>query len=111
MAHDEVTALGTVAADAPGEHHAGGELAALERALAGRYLVERELGRGGMGVVVLARDHHLERPVAIKVLPPSLAAQPELRERFVRESRTVAALSHPKHRPHPRGRGARGPRL
>ncbi len=71
------------------------ERAALEAALAGRYAIERELGRGGMGVVYLARDLALERPVAIKLLPPALAAQPELRDRFLRETRTAAGLSHP----------------
>jgi serine/threonine-protein kinase len=67
----------------------------LQEALAGRYTVERELGRGGMGVVYLARDLTLERQVAIKLLPAELAAQPELRARFLRETRTAAGLSHP----------------
>jgi serine/threonine-protein kinase len=71
------------------------ELGMLQEALAGRYVVERELGRGGMGVVFLARDLTLERDVALKLLPTGLAAQPELRERFLREARTAAALSHP----------------
>jgi serine/threonine-protein kinase len=68
------------------------EFIALQRALAGRYSLERELGRGGMGIVFLARDVALDRPVAIKLLPP---AQPALRERFLREARTAAKLSHP----------------
>ncbi|HEX5437114.1 MAG TPA: serine/threonine-protein kinase [Gemmatimonadaceae bacterium] len=72
-----------------------GELVGLQEALAGRYVVERELGRGGMGIVYLACDLALERPVAIKLLPPALAAQPELRARFLREIRTAASLSHP----------------
>ncbi len=67
----------------------------LERAIAGRYALERELGRGGMGAVYLARDLRLDRPVAIKVLPPELAVRPELRERFLRETRTAASFSHP----------------
>lgn len=67
----------------------------LESAIAGRYLLERELGRGGMGAVFLARDLKLDRPVAIKVLPPELAVRPELRERFLRETRTAASFSHP----------------
>jgi len=66
-----------------------------QAALAGRYSLERELGRGGMGVVYLAREVRLDRPVAIKLLPPRLAAEPSLRERFVREARTAAKLSHP----------------
>src|SRR6185312_16231662 len=61
----------------------------------GTYSLERELGRGGMGVVYLARDARLDRRVAIKLLPPELAAQPGIRERFLREARTAARLSHP----------------
>ena len=68
---------------------------ALQRAVAGRYAVEREIGRGGMGIVFLAHDVALERAVAIKLLPPAFAAQPVLRERFLREARTAAGLSHP----------------
>jgi predicted Ser/Thr protein kinase len=63
--------------------------------LDGHYTIERELGRGGMGVVYLARELRLERPVAIKVLPPHLAGLPGVRERFLREARTAAQLSHP----------------
>ncbi len=66
-----------------------------QSALAGRYSLERELGRGGMGVVYLAREVRLDRPVAIKLLPPSKTADPKLRERFLREARTAAKLSHP----------------
>jgi eukaryotic-like serine/threonine-protein kinase len=65
-----------------------------QAALAGRYALERELGRGGMGIVYLARDLRLERVVAIKLLPPDRGAAP-LRERFLREARTAARLSHP----------------
>ncbi len=49
---------------------------ALQTALAGEYSLDCELGRGGMGVVYLAREVQLSRPVAIKVLPPELTAQP-----------------------------------
>src|SRR4051812_19309667 len=73
----------------------GPEFVALQRAVAGRYSLERELGRGGMGIVFLARDVALDRLVAIKLLPPDLAAKPELRERFLSEARTAARLSHP----------------
>jgi serine/threonine-protein kinase len=72
-----------------------GELLALQDALAGEYVIERELGRGGMGIVYLARDVELERLVAIKVLPPEYAVRVELRERFLREARTAGKLSHP----------------
>ncbi len=63
-------------------------------ALAGQYDIEREIGRGGMGVVYLARDVRLDRHVAIKTLPPHLATDPIVRERFLREARTAGALSH-----------------
>src|SRR5262245_64534270 len=66
-----------------------------QSAVAGRYSIERELGRGGMGVVYLAREVRLDRPVALKLLPPVLAAQPGPRERFLREARLAAKLSHP----------------
>jgi serine/threonine-protein kinase len=71
------------------------EFIALQEALAGRYSLERELGRGGMGVVYLAQDVRLDRQVALKLLPPTFAAQAALRERFMREARTAAGLSHP----------------
>lgn len=72
------------------------EFIEFQRAVAGRYSLERELGRGGMGIVYLARELRLARPVAIKVLPRVLAAaKPELRERFVREAQMAAQLSHP----------------
>ncbi len=66
-----------------------------QEAIVGKYSLERELGRGGMGVVYLAREVRLDRPVAIKLLPPELAAHESLRERFLREARTAARLSHP----------------
>ena len=61
----------------------------------GRYLLERELGRGGMATVHLARDAELDRPVAVKVLAGHLSGDEDLRERFVREARMAAGLSHP----------------
>src|SRR5216110_1049532 len=71
------------------------EFLALQDLLAGRYSIERELGRGGMGIVLLARDVALDRPVAIKLLPPHLATHPDERDRFLQEARTAAGLSHP----------------
>jgi eukaryotic-like serine/threonine-protein kinase len=75
--------------------HPSDDFLALQTALAGEYSLERELGRGGMGVVYLARDVQLDRDVAIKVLPSHLARTAESRERFLREARTAARLSHP----------------
>ena len=75
--------------------HPSSEFLDLQAALAGEYSLQRELGRGGMGVVYLARDVQLDRDVAIKVLPAHLARDPEARERFVREARLAAGLSHP----------------
>ena len=66
-----------------------------QTALAGRYALERELGRGGMGIVYLARDLRLERVVAVKLLPPDRARDAAARERFLREARMAAQLSHP----------------
>jgi serine/threonine protein kinase len=64
-------------------------------AISARYAVKRMIGRGGMGIVFLARDRRLERLVAIKTLPPQLSSDPALRERFLRETRTAGAMSHP----------------
>jgi serine/threonine-protein kinase len=75
--------------------HPSREFLELQTALAGEYSLERELGRGGMGIVYLARDVQLDRDVAIKVLPAHLAQTAESRERFLREARTAAGLSHP----------------
>jgi len=61
----------------------------------GPYVIEHPLGAGGMGEVYRAKDSRLDRTVAIKVLPASVAADPELRQRFEREARAVAALNHP----------------
>jgi len=74
---------------------ASAEFLDLQAALAGEYSLQRELGRGGMGVVYLARDVQLDRDVAIKVLPTHLAHTPSARERFLREARMAAGLSHP----------------
>src|SRR5437762_381554 len=62
---------------------------------AGEYEIERELARGGMGVVYLATETQLRRRVAIKVLPPALTFGEGAIERFRREARTAASLDHP----------------
>src|ERR671938_1985739 len=64
-------------------------------AVGDQYLIEGELGRGGMSVVYRALDVRLHRRVAIKVLPPELAFNAEVRERFLREAQTAAQLNHP----------------
>lgn len=71
------------------------EAQSLAAALRGQYQIDREVGRGGMGIVFLARDLKLDRAVAIKTLPAHLGGDSVLRERFLREARTAAALSHP----------------
>jgi len=60
-----------------------------------QYLIEEEVGRGGMAVVYAAEDVRLQRRVALKVLPPDLAFRSDVRERFVREAQTAARLNHP----------------
>src|SRR5437762_12564076 len=80
----------------------------LQEALAGHHTLERELGPGGMAVVYLARDVRLDRPVAIKLLPPDLAAHDQLRDRFMRAARTAARLSPPPIVPIPAADALRG---
>ncbi|HEX8149532.1 MAG TPA: protein kinase [Pyrinomonadaceae bacterium] len=64
--------------------------------IAGRFRVECEIGRGGMGTVYRASHLGLERPVAIKILKQEFAAHPEIADRFMREARTMARLKHPR---------------
>ena len=61
----------------------------------GAYEIVALVGAGGMGEVYRARDTRLDRTVAIKVLAASLAADPQLRERFEREARAISSLNHP----------------
>jgi serine/threonine protein kinase len=61
----------------------------------GPYEIQSLIGAGGMGEVYRARDTRLDRTVAIKVLPSDLASDPERRQRFEREARTISSLTHP----------------
>jgi serine/threonine protein kinase len=72
---------------APGGFGVGSRLAS--------YRLDEIIGRGGMAVVYRAYDTRLERQVAVKVLAPELAQNDAFRQRFIRESRTAAAVDHP----------------
>ena len=61
----------------------------------GRFRLEEQIGAGGMAVVFRARDERLGRTVALKILAPGMARDDEFRERFIRESRSAAAVDHP----------------
>jgi serine/threonine-protein kinase len=60
----------------------------------GRYVIKKELGRGGMATVFVAQDPLFEREVAVKVLPKALLHDPNLRKRFDREAKMIALLEH-----------------
>jgi serine/threonine-protein kinase len=82
----------------PAQAIASGEVTELDvvtEAIGGEYEILEELGRGGMAIVYRARERQLDREVAIKVLPFSLAFDAEFVERFQREARTAAQLEHP----------------
>src|SRR5262252_2575390 len=72
---------------APGRHAAGSRIAG--------YLLEEQIGQGGMAVVFRAHDERLDRTVALKILSPTLAADDAFRQRFIRESRAAAAVDDP----------------
>jgi len=67
----------------------------VEDALGGRYTLESELGRGGMGVVYLAKDTQLDRKVALKFIGSLIDNSDEFRQRFIREAKAAAKISHP----------------
>jgi serine/threonine protein kinase len=80
--------------DAPPMDALPSEVRGLAKALADRYVIEREIGHGGMATVYLARDLRHDRKVALKVLDPELAAVLGV-ERFLSEIRVTANLQHP----------------
>lgn len=92
---------GRMAAASSGTASAGGApvpgagIKSVEGSLGDRYRLERELGRGGMGVVYLARDTQLNRPVALKFLGSLVDGSEEYRQRFVREAQAAAKITHP----------------
>ncbi|MHC4990212.1 MAG: serine/threonine-protein kinase, partial [Planctomycetota bacterium] len=81
--------------DADAGRYHGTSMSEAEPLHIGGYEILREIGRGGMGVVYVARDPKLDREVAIKVLPDELANDPDRLARFEREARTLASLNHP----------------
>jgi len=91
--------IGAQASSTPGAPQAGDpeatQIATVENLLGGRYDLDRELGRGGMGAVYLARDTQLDRPVALKFLGSLVDSSEEYRERFIREAKAAAKVSHP----------------
>lgn len=80
---------------APGSAQATAVMSMVENQLGQRYKLERELGRGGMGVVYLAQDTQLERPVALKFLGSLVDGNEEYKKRFLREAKAAAKVSHP----------------
>ncbi|MYI74361.1 MAG: serine/threonine protein kinase [Acidobacteria bacterium] len=94
-AHAEASALEQPAAAADSGLAAGDDDAVVIGRLLGPYQITGLLGRGGMGVVYLGRDTRLDRPVAIKALPPAFLHDERFRARLRREAMAAAALSHP----------------
>src|SRR5512134_2835323 len=84
----------TSAGNLPSPHIADAGSSLIGRQI-GTYVIQRELGRGGMGVVYLAHDMRLGRTVAIKALSPAYSHSPDVRQRLLNEAKMAAALSHP----------------
>jgi hypothetical protein len=91
----EIPGPGHEPSTAAGRAHARSHGPVAGSKLNGRYRIEGKIGSGGMSTVYLAFDETLERPVAIKVLDSDISRDPNALERFRREARTVAQISHP----------------
>ena len=76
-------------------HGTGSVMESVENLLGGRYRLDREVGRGGMGTVFLAHDTQLDRPVALKFLGALVDSSDEYRQRFIREAKAAAKVNHP----------------
>jgi serine/threonine protein kinase/tetratricopeptide (TPR) repeat protein len=83
------------AAVAAVDHFATKRVEYIPGSTVGSYQIERQIGQGGMGVIYLARDTRLGRPVALKLLQPHLTKDPQRLHRFRQEARAVSALNHP----------------
>jgi TolB-like protein/Tfp pilus assembly protein PilF len=95
-AHDRAANfLESPAIEVAGELYGGGQAASRVGRQIGRFRITGTIGSGGMGEVYRAEDPRLDRPVAIKVLPPHLSGDAGALSRFKREAKAVAALSHP----------------
>jgi tetratricopeptide (TPR) repeat protein len=96
-----ISMLGSQAGITPAPAASGGNggdvavMSMVQNQLGERYEIEREIGRGGMGVVYLARDKQLDRKVALKFLGSLVDNNEEYRQRFVREAKTAAKINHP----------------
>jgi WD40 repeat protein/serine/threonine protein kinase len=96
----DTVARHAAAADTPGESNPEsypfltGQASSSELGWLGDYRVLRVLGSGGMGTVFEAEDSLLQRPVALKLMKPSMACHPEAKQRFLREARAAAAIQH-----------------
>ncbi len=95
LARDNVTPVGPSRDDSRGEEPEGDYISRFISAVSDRYEVVREIGRGGMAIVFLAKDTRLERKVALKLLPQEIAMDKNFTERFIREAKIAAQLAHP----------------
>lgn len=91
----DISSMPTMATPAPPSDGKSPVMSMVEKSLHNRYELEKELGRGGMGVVYKARDTQLDRPVALKFLGSLVDGSEEFRQRFQREARAAAQVSHP----------------